>query len=94
MPHDLSEFQSDFVSNGARRQSNPSEMVENLEHFQSTARHPLAAIPCVIQMDDESPMSPQTLVVGFEKSGVGVRPADPDTWPPSSTTGSRYGAGA
>lgn len=94
MPHDLSEFQSDFVSNSARRQSNPDAMVQNLAHLQSTGRHPLAAIPCVLQLDEDSPMAPHMLVVAFEKAGVGVHAADPDNWPPTSSTVSRYGAGA
>ena len=94
MPHDLSEFTNDFVSNSARRQSNPDAMVQNLQSLQLSGRHPLAAIPCVLQLDEDSPMAPHMLVVAFEKSGVGVHPADPDNWPPSSSTASRYGAGA
>lgn len=98
MPHDLSEFQSDFqsdfVSNSARRQSNPDAMVQNLAHMQSTGRHPLAAIPCVLQLDEDSPMAPHMLVVAFEKAGVGVHPADPDCWPLPSLNANRYGAGA
>ena len=83
MPHDLQEFlQSDLVSNSARRQSNPDAMVQNLQSLQLTGRHPLAAIPCVLQLDEDSPMAPHMLVVAFEKAGLGVHPADPDNWPP------------
>ena len=93
MPHDFSEFQSDFIGIAgipavrSRRQSNPEAQKQNLVPFHSTEhRHPLSSMPCIIQMDDESPVSPQTLVLGVEKSGVGVTPASGETWPPPSTS--------
>ena len=93
MPHDFSEFQSDFIGIAgipavrSRRQSNPEAQKQNLVPFHSTEhRHPLSSMPCIIQMDDESPISPQTLVLGVEKSGFGVTPASGETWPPPSTS--------
>jgi len=98
MPHDLAElqsdFQSDFVSNSARKQSNPDAMVQNLLGLQSTGRHPLVAIPCVLQLGEESPMAPHTLVVAFEKVNVGVLPANASNWPPRAVDARRYGSGA
>lgn len=31
-------------------------------------------------MDDESPLLPHTLIVGIEKAGLGVMPADRQSW--------------
>jgi len=84
MPHDMNEYTGDFIGFGrgvgSRRQSNPDAMVQNLVHFQSSDRHPLSSMPCILQVDNESPMSPATLVLAIEKSGVGIRPADRNEW--------------
>ena len=84
MPHDFQEFASDFIGSAAvrsRRQSNPEAQKQNLVPFHSTERrHPLSSMPCIIQMDDESPLLPHTLIVGIEKAGLGVMPADRQSW--------------
>ena len=86
MPHDFQEFASDFIGSAgvrSRRQSNPEAQKQTLLPFHSTEhRHPLSSMPCIIQMDDESPLLPHTLVIGIEKGGIGVTPATNETWPP------------
>jgi len=87
---DFKEFRRDFIGifPSTKRQSNPESQIRNLMHFQPMKRHLLAAFPCIVQMDAESPMSPQTLVVGYEKNNQ-VIPAAPDNWPPPDSTAGR-----
>ena len=84
MPHDMEMYRAESPGNplmrgfgkNSRRQSSPELQMKNLNALQQSVQnsHPLAAIPVVLQMDNESPMSPQTLVIAWEKDGT-VQPA-------------------